>query len=139
MHPKVGANIDAWCTKCKLVLAHTIEAIAEGSIKRVNCNTCHGVHQYKSHAPGEKESYSSKISQGKKPMAKAKPSDFTRLMSGKDISSALSYCISDKFAKGMLINHAIFGVGVVVEEKDTTKIEVLFESGSKILAHAKVL
>jgi hypothetical protein len=53
------------------------------------------------------------------------------------IALALSYRISDKFSKGMVINHAVFGIGVVVEEKDTTKIEVLFESGAKLLIHAR--
>jgi cytochrome c5 len=76
MNHKVGTNIDAWCTKCKLVLAHTIEAIAQDSIKRVSCNTCHGTHQYKSQAPGEKPVFSPRISKSKKPAVKAKPNDF---------------------------------------------------------------
>lgn len=137
MNYKVGNNIDAWCTKCKLILAHTIEAVADDVIKRVNCNTCHGVHQYRSHIPGEKPALSVKLSSPSKPINKAKPSDFMRLMSGKNLAHALVYQVTSKFNKGNLINHAIFGVGVVVEERDNTKIEVLFESGSKILIHAK--
>lgn len=137
MNYKVGNNIDAWCTKCKLMLAHTIEAVADDVIKRVNCNTCHGRHQYRSYIPGEKPAVTIKLSSSSKPLTKAKSSDFMRLMSGKNLAQALAYEVSSKFNKGNVINHAIFGVGVVVEERDNTKIEVLFESGSKILIHAK--
>src|SRR5262245_58672499 len=41
---KVGDYVDGWCTRCKLVLRHTIEAIAGGKISRVHCNTCQGQH-----------------------------------------------------------------------------------------------
>ena len=28
--PQVGKNVDSWCTRCKLVLAHTIETVLNG-------------------------------------------------------------------------------------------------------------
>lgn len=134
---KIGSNIDAWCTKCKLVLAHTIEAVADGLIKRVECNTCRGKHQFKSCEPG-----TVKPSLFLKPTAKEKPnkskaSDYSRLLSGKDLSKAAGYTISQHFVRGDVIHHTKFGVGVVVDEKDLSKIEVLFECGPKILIRAR--
>ncbi len=133
---RVGSNIDAWCTKCKLVLAHTIEAVASGSIKRVQCNTCRGKHQFKSSEPG-----SSKASPVAKrvsaPKNKSRTTDYARLVGNKDLSKASSYAISRHYAKGDVIAHSKFGVGVVVEEKDVTKIEVLFETGPRVLIHAR--
>jgi hypothetical protein len=38
--PQVGKNVDSWCTRCKLVLAHTIETVLNGKITKVHCNTC---------------------------------------------------------------------------------------------------
>lgn len=137
-NPRVGSNIDAWCTKCKLVLAHTIEAIAAGAIKRVQCNTCHGKHQFKSSEPGTTSRTSPASKSAAAPKSKSKASDYARLLTGKDLSKASGYAISRHYAKGEVISHSKFGVGVVVEEKDTTKIEVLFESGPKILIHARV-
>jgi hypothetical protein len=137
---KVGSNTDAWCTKCKLVLAHTIEAIAGGTLKRVQCNTCRGKHQYKANAPGTKAEKKPTLglkSKNLTPKSKSKASDFTRLLSGKDPSSAPSYSVSRHFVRGDVMNHATFGVGVVVEEKDVSKIEVLFATGAKILVHAR--
>lgn len=132
---RIGSNIDAWCTKCKLVLAHTIEAVADGTIKRVHCNTCRGKHQYKSGEPGKVKPTVRGISTPKP--TKSKASDYSRLLNGKDLSKAFGYAISRQFVKGDVINHTKFGVGVVVDEKDITKIEVLFECGPKILVHAR--
>lgn len=135
---KVGSNIDAWCTKCKLILAHTIEAIAHGTIKRVQCNTCGGKHQFKAHQPGSQKVASPNVGKIKsQSRSKSKACDFSRLIEKKDVSLALGYCISHKFVRGDLLDHAKFGLGVVVEEKDHTKIEVLFESGPKVLVHSR--
>jgi hypothetical protein len=131
---KVGSNIDAWCTKCKLVLAHTIEAVADNIIKRVQCNTCRGKHMFKALEPGVKKKITPVKSVSKN---KSKASDYTRLLGNKDISKAFGYSISRQFHKGDIINHGKFGLGIVIEQKDITKIEVLFESGPKILIHAR--
>src|SRR5436190_4368870 len=49
---KLGGNIDSWCGKCKLVLAHTIEAMVGDKPARVHCNTCGSQHSYKPNPPG---------------------------------------------------------------------------------------
>src|SRR5438132_6192635 len=49
---KVGGSIDSWCGKCKMVLAHTIEAMVGEKPARVTCNTCKSQHTYKAQAPG---------------------------------------------------------------------------------------
>lgn len=133
---RVGSNIDAWCTKCKLMLAHTIEAMASGSIKRVQCNTCHGKHQFKAHEPGSTKLMP--LIKTNIPKSKSKASDYAKLLHGKDLSKASFYTISHHFSKGDIINHNQFGLGVVVDQKDLSKIEVLFESGPKILVHARL-
>jgi hypothetical protein len=133
---QVGSNVDSWCTRCKLILAHTIEAIAQGNIKRVQCNTCRGAHQYKGNEPGTKK-ISLSLKSSSSPKARPKASDLERLLQGKNLANALPYSIGTHFAKGDVINHANFGQGVVLEDRDTQKIEVLFESGPKILIHAR--
>lgn len=137
---KVGSNVDAWCTRCKLVLAHTIEAIAQGVLKRVQCNTCRGQHQYKPAPPGTKSTVASSsmpIKAKNPPKTKSLASQFERMVSGKDMAKARTYKSSSQFVKGELINHVQFGMGVVVEEKDASKVEVLFSSGAKILVQGR--
>ncbi len=43
----VGDNVDAWCGRCKLDLAHTVEAVVDGWPARVVCRTCGAQHAYK--------------------------------------------------------------------------------------------
>lgn len=139
---QVGSNIDSWCTKCKLVLAHTIEAVSAGLIKRVQCNTCRGKHQFKSNEPGTKVLKSSDKSGVKKspasPKGRAKVNDLERLMRGRRPEQAAPYSARTHFSKGDLLEHTIFGLGVVVDQRDAQKIEVLFPSGSKVLIHARL-
>jgi len=56
--PKLGGDIDAYCTRCKLDMTHTIEAMNEaGEVLRVRCNSCGSQHQF--HAPRSPGSSSS--------------------------------------------------------------------------------
>src|SRR5439155_18008301 len=50
---KPGDNIDSWCGKCKMMLAHTIEAVVRNKPARLHCNTCQAQHSYKPYEPGE--------------------------------------------------------------------------------------
>jgi len=43
---KIGDEIDGRCTKCKEVTTHTVIAMVEDEIKKVQCLTCDGVHKY---------------------------------------------------------------------------------------------
>src|SRR5688572_25212638 len=59
-HPEVegrvlrpGGNVDSWCGKCKMMLAHTIEAMVGDKPVRVLCNTCKAQHGYKPNKPSE--------------------------------------------------------------------------------------
>lgn len=134
---KVSSNVDAWCTKCRLILAHTIEAVLDNKIKRVKCNTCNGSHQFRDTEPGSQKIKKTLKSKANGLKTKSKPSDLVNLLHGKDLSKALMYNIKSHFSKGDLVNHTAFGLGVVVDERDVNKIEVLFEEGAKLLVHAR--
>jgi hypothetical protein len=133
--PIVGKDVDSWCTKCKLVLAHTIEAVVGGRITRVHCNTCGGQHAYRARPPGE--------SSGRSPRARADGArtatkavrDYASLLRGRDPSTARAYAVTERFKDGELIRHPTFGLGLVTALKDVNKIEVMFADGSKTLIH----
>ncbi|MGD9764328.1 MAG: hypothetical protein AB7V27_11480 [Candidatus Binatia bacterium] len=134
--PSVGKDVDSWCTRCKLILAHTIEAVSGGRITRVHCNTCGGQHAYRASVPGTSKSGAAKRSRTGRPTA-AHPADHATLLRGRDPSTARHYSPSDRFAEGDLIQHDTFGVGVVTARKDVNKIEVSFADGAKVLLHRK--
>jgi hypothetical protein len=47
------------------------------------------------------------------------------------------YSPKDKYETGDVLEHPTFGRGITTAVKDATKIEVLFESGSKTLVYGK--
>ena len=131
---KPGANIDSWCGKCNLILAHTIEAMVGDKPARVHCNTCKAQHSYKPHAPsaGPREAKAASS-----PPRRARASRYQTVLKGKDTAVAKNYSSKDKYSVGDVMKHPNFGMGVATAIKDSTKIEVLFESGSKLLIHGR--
>ena len=129
----VGKDVDSWCTRCKLMLAHTVESMLSGKITRVHCNTCRSQHAYRPYPPGEQpverrapRPAAHRVSH----VAKREPraAEYTTLLSGRDTSSARTYTTQDRFAPTELIIHPIFGLGVVMVLKDRTKIDEIIAS-----------
>lgn len=44
---ELGDVIDDYCTKCKLIMNHSVVALVEGQIKKVRCLTCLTEHPYR--------------------------------------------------------------------------------------------
>src|SRR5262245_24508728 len=125
-----GGTIDSWCGKCKMILAHTIEALVGDKPVRVHCNTCNAVHTYKSSEPAKAATSGKAAAPGK-----ARPSRYKTLIKGSDMAAAKIYSPKGKYEPGDVLQHPSFGIGVATAIKDGTKVEVLFEGGSKLLVH----
>ncbi len=126
---RTGGTIDSWCGKCKLMLAHTIEAMVGKKPARVHCNTCNSQHAYKASEPGKG---GTRLQPGK-----ARTSRYKGLLNAGNAETPKPYSPSDKYQAGDVLNHPSFGLGVTTAVKDGTKIEVLFEGGSKLLVHGR--
>jgi hypothetical protein len=126
---KPGGTVDSWCGKCKLMLAHTIEAIVGKKPARVHCNTCQTQHGYKPNKPAS--------SLTPRQPGKPRANRYQTLLKGKDVGSAKAYSTKDSYMPGDVIQHPTFGSGVTTAVKDATKIEVLFEGGPKVLVHRR--
>lgn len=142
---RTGGDVDAWCGKCNLMLAHTIEAMVGGSIKRVHCNTCRSQHAYRAHPPGqggagtrtpraprERASSSKRAGAGA-----ARASDYENYMKGREASDSRRYSPKSRFHAGEVIEHPKFGKGVATALKDGDKIEILFPDGPRVLIHGR--
>jgi hypothetical protein len=124
-----GGTVDSWCGKCKLVLAHTIEAMIGNKPARVHCNTCQSQHVYKAAEPAKR---------GPRAQAGPRPSRYKTLVAaGTNTGAAKAYSPKDTYQEGDVLQHPTFGVGVTTAVKDVSKIEVLFESGAKVLVHGR--
>ena len=139
---KPGGSIDSWCGKCKLVLAHTIEAMVGEKPARVHCNTCKAQHTYRPYPPGggprQTRQREAGATAGTQP-ARPRASRYQALLKGKDTAAARSYSSKDRYSPGDVMEHPSFGFGVATAIKDETKVEVLFEGGSKVLVQGRQL
>ena len=133
-----GKDVDSYCGKCKMALAHVIIAMKETKIARVQCKTCHGVHAYrgdpslKAVKAGTRRKIKSKLS---KPQVTA--DQFEIVMHNRDISRARQYRITETFTDTDVIDHKRFGLGAVLRCLQDSKIEVLFREGTKLLVHSR--
>jgi hypothetical protein len=125
---KLGSNIDSWCGKCKMLLAHTIEAMVGDKPKRVICNTCKSQHAYKAQAAETSSTPRIGKSAAKKHQLALKASS---------TAVAKTYSPTSKYEAGDILDHRTLGRGVTTAVKEGAKIEVLFESGLKTLVHAR--
>ena len=125
------------------MLTHTIETIGGTQPTRVHCNTCASQHAYKPYLPGEsprlvkaRERAEENGPRAPQP-GKARASHYDELMKGRIVDEAKAYTPKVKFDPGDVVNHPTFGVGIATALKDSTKIEVLFVDGPKVLIHGR--
>jgi hypothetical protein len=137
---KVGGEVDAFCTRCKLVLGHTTLALVGKRIARVRCNTCQGEHQFHAESPEDRvRAKARKPSRALDPSAATRASltiggaDLDRMLQGKDLSHPRKYRTTESFTKDEVLDHSSFGLGVVLVLRGE-RMEVLFRDGIKTLA-----
>lgn len=143
----LGKNVDSWCTRCKMMLAHTVEAVVEGVPTRVHCNTCNAQHAYRPGPPGEKAAAPKKAAKAsssprraaprKSSKEPAGPADYARLLERCDRSNPRRYATNERFAASQVLEHPVFGTGIVLTERASDKIDVLFADGMRTLVHRR--
>jgi hypothetical protein len=147
--PSAGGEIDAYCTKCKLDLNHRIVAMVGENVKQVECLTCRGVHMYRKPksaevAKGEAKPRAAKSGAPRSAAARETAAvraerelrdSWERSIAGQPASAFRPYRVFEVFNAGDLVRHTKFGDGVIARVIDRMKVEVLFQEGSKTLAH----
>jgi DNA-directed RNA polymerase subunit M/transcription elongation factor TFIIS len=134
--PAVGKDVDDFCTKCNMLLNHVVVAKVGETIKRVKCLTCNTEHAYRGEkAKAEKSAKSAAALRKRVASSQVKASDYDTLMKGRDLSKAKKYKPASSFEKNDVLDHPKFGMGLVLGDKDGSKIDVAFSEGVKTLVH----
>jgi hypothetical protein len=137
---KVGGELDAWCTTCRLMKWHTIVALVDGRPAKVECQGCGKQHQYRAQPPGSSTGAAGSTG-GRKPRAtKAEPTpppaDFDTLLAGRTVGEARTYSPNERYAVGDVVRHPTFDVGVATATPGPQKVELTFRDGTKkVLLH----
>ncbi|MCD6580891.1 MAG: hypothetical protein J7K90_03740 [Desulfuromusa sp.] len=129
--PSAGDHIDARCTKCKDITNHTIVAMADGKVAKVECNTCGGAHKYRKPTV-RKAAAKSKASTTSAKINKIE-TEWEGLLDNADPASATPYSMKMSIKNGGLIQHPSFGLGRVINIIKPNKMEVYFRDGVKLL------
>ncbi len=136
---RTGGDVDSYCTKCRMMLGHTILAMRDAiKIARVRCNTCQGEHAYKAGPPGTVTAKAPKAGRtgpaARTTRTKVEHKSFETLLAAKDESRAKLYSPKDRFKANDLLRHPSFGLGIVQLVR-LNKIDVLFQLGEKTFLH----
>ena len=133
---KVGGEVDSFCSKCELVLAHTVIAMVGQKPVKVKCNTCQGEHKYRP-APGSvAPSASVAARKAARPVREKKVEiSFEELLAERR-KPAVPYSVKRTFAVDDVVDHPTFGRGFVTEVR-TGKVQVTFRGDVKVLIHGR--
>ena len=144
-----GDTIEARCTRCRAVLNHTIVAMVDGRVVRVECNTCRGTHNYHEAkepvAKSVRTTLDGKVQHEKKTAAPRAPrkdplaaerEEWESLRLNRNGDEATPYDMNRRFRAGDIIAHPSFGLGLVKLVIPPNKAEILFETGKKLLITA---
>jgi hypothetical protein len=140
--PRTGGEIDSWCTKCRMDLNHRIVAMVGDAVKRVECLTCGGQHNYRKPASERDQpktstpraASASKASGGAPATQRSAKAMWEKAIAGQPPNAFKAYSVGGTFSAGDLIRHKLFGDGVIARVIDAKKVEILFEEGPKTMA-----
>ena len=134
---EVGQEIEAMCGTCKDATVHVIEVIKDDKVTKVMCKSCLKSHKYRKPVAEGEEKPKRKTAAKKAPPKTKEQRKWSRVLSKVDAESPMDYAMSATYEANDVINHTKFGVGVVAEVIDPSKVSVVFEHGIKTMVHNK--
>jgi hypothetical protein len=123
-----GDPIESRCTKCRKNTNHIIVAMTDEGPAKVQCNTCGGQHKYRPPTAPKKAAVRRTVD----PKI-AEQKEWQSLRPGMDSKQATDYSMTTAFKVDSLMNHPVFGLGLVQSLAGPRKVRVLFEDGKKTM------
>ena len=139
----VGRKIDAFCSRCRLTLAHVVLYEVAGAVRRVQCRTCGTQHGYRGARPARRPEISAERQRGVRGAFPARPAPGRpadsrqwekRRTEAPPDAVIWDYRLTERYEKGDMIEHPQFGRGFVERIPTDTSMEVLFREGRKRMA-----
>lgn len=124
----VGDPIKARCTKCRKNTEHIIVTITEEKPDKVQCTCCNRQHKFR--PPTAAKKTAAKRATSSKDLEKK---EWKALQPNINIEKSIDYSMTTAYKIKDLIDHPVFGLGIVKSLAGPHKIKVLFEEGIKIM------
>jgi hypothetical protein len=139
--PGVGEDIEALCGRCGQVW-HVVMAKMGEKIAKVVCKRCGGHHRYRNEnedpASEPPRSRTRTFSTGRSTRSAKTPTPIPVVPAFDPAKPMRPYAAGAVYAAGERITHPRFGVGVVAGSPGAGKIDVVFPTGPRVLAAAKI-
>ncbi len=123
-----GDPIEARCTKCRKNTDHIVVTLAEAGPAKVQCSACSREHKYRPPSAAKKPAVR-RAAQSKE----AERKEWEDLRPSMNSDAATDYSMTDPYKVKALINHPVFGLGLVKRVVGPQKVEILFEDGKKTM------
>jgi hypothetical protein len=124
----VGDPIEARCTKCRKNSAHTILSLDDEVPALVECGICNRQHAFRKPTTVKKSAARQSVQ-----VKAAEQKEWERLRPEMNRAKAKDYSMTADYKVKALINHPVFGLGVVQRVIGSQKVEILFEDGKKTM------
>ncbi len=125
----VGQSVEARCTKCRANTEHVVVTVLEEAPLKVQCGQCERQHKYRPPSVARKKPAVRK----KADPRVAERKEWETLRPAMNSAAARDYSMTDAYKVKSLINHPVFGLGLVQRVVGERKVEVLFEEGKKTM------
>jgi hypothetical protein len=130
---EVGAEVDAYCTRCKIDTPHTVLTKYEDEIRSVQCTTCSATHAYRPPRGDVEEEIPEPMAARRRQAMQKRP--WEEAIVELSERQATPYSPKERYTEGQVVEHPRFGVGYVSELLSDTKMEAIFADGRRILVH----
>ncbi len=140
----MGDETDSICRHCQEETIHRVVAMMEGEIHLVICTRCNRQHRYrpslsamrkKVPLPSERQArVLKKIASAQASRRQESQEEWRRLKEVIGAAEPLPYDLSFSYEENQAVAHPTFGLGFVRSVIDASKIEVIFEYETKVLA-----
>jgi len=118
----LGDPIQSRCSKCRKITPHTILSMAEDQPAEVQCSKCQ--HTSIARKPADRRTVD--------PHKSARET-WAALRPGMDSNRAAAYSMSSAYRVNAIVNHPVFGLGLVQRLSGPHKMVVLFADGEKVM------
>ncbi|HVP60037.1 MAG TPA: hypothetical protein VMT11_05740 [Myxococcaceae bacterium] len=129
---RVGGEVDATCTRCKMELAHTILAMVGPKVARVRCNTCGSDHVYR----GTQTASRSAAARPRAAASEKTVVGWDAQLAALDVSGAQDYRPDQSYAVDQVVRHPTFGLGIVRALRQD-KMDVAFKTAVRTLVQGR--
>lgn len=126
--PTPGDSILARCTNCRANSTHVIVTMAAAVPGKVQCEACGRQHKYRPPTAAKRTAKARTASS-----LEAERKEWEALRPAMDSAGATTYSMARACKVNDVIDHPLFGLGLVRRVAGPHKVEILFADGMKVM------